>query len=127
MTEICADGTEVRSLAGRSARLGDGTSRNPENRDELLAQRTRDLGGMIGQVRGFDVDEFLSDWEQPGQALPWALGDSAWVSDGPGPSASASQKSRPRLTSVLPSPGAMEVDVVRDLHAAGVSTKLKVE
>ena len=70
MTEICADGTEVRSLAGRSARLGDGTSRNPENRDELLAQRIRDLGGMIGQARGFDVDEFLSDWEQPGEALP---------------------------------------------------------
>ena len=52
VTEICADGSEIRSLVGRSARLGDGTSRNPENRDELLEQRTRDLGGMIGQVRG---------------------------------------------------------------------------
>ena len=70
ITEICADGTEIRSLAGRSARLRDGTSRIPENRDELIAQRTKDPGGMVGQVRGFDVDEFLSDWEPQGQAIP---------------------------------------------------------
>ena len=94
ITEVCSDGTEIRSLAGRSARLGDGTSRNPANRDELLAQRTRDLEGMIGQVRGFDVDEFLSDWEQPGEALPWALGESAWVSEKP--SSSTRHRSRDR-------------------------------
>ena len=29
VSEIVADGSEIRSLAGRSARLGDGTSRNP--------------------------------------------------------------------------------------------------
>ena len=34
---------------------------------------------MIGQVRGFNLDEFLSDWEPDGQALPWAVGDGAWV------------------------------------------------
>ena len=61
VSEIVADGTEVRSVAGRSARLGDGTSRNPPDRDELLEQRTRVIGRMIGQVRGFDLDEFLSD------------------------------------------------------------------
>ena len=54
-----ADGSEIRSLSGRSARLGDGTSRNPKNRDALLEQRTKDLQGIIGQVRGFDLDEFF--------------------------------------------------------------------
>ena len=81
VSEIVADGSEIRSLAGRSARLGDGTSRNPKNRDELLEQRSKDLEGMIGQVRGFDLDEFLSDWEPPGQALPWTIGNDGWVSE----------------------------------------------
>ena len=48
--EIIADGSEVRSLAGRTARLGDGTSRNLKDRDALLAQRTKDLHGVIGPV-----------------------------------------------------------------------------
>ena len=65
-SEIVADGAEIRSLAGRAAQLGDGTSRNPKNRDELLAQRSTDLRGLIGMVRGFDLDEFLSDYEEPG-------------------------------------------------------------
>ena len=67
VSEIVADGSEIRSLAGRSARLGDGTSRNPKDRDELLEQRSKDLEGMIGQVRGFDLDEFLSDWDLRGR------------------------------------------------------------
>ena len=81
VSEIIADGSEIRSLAGRSARLGDGTSRNPPNKVELLEQRTKDLSGMIGQVRGFDLDEFLSDWELAGQAVPWSIGDGGWVSE----------------------------------------------
>ena len=79
VSEIVADGSEIRSLAGRSARLGDGTSRNPKDRDILMEQRTKDLAGMIGQVRGFDLDEFLSDWEPQNEALPWAVGDGGWV------------------------------------------------
>ena len=79
VSEIVADGSEIRSLAGRSARLGDGTSRNPKDRDILMEQRTKDLAGMIGQVRGFDLDEFLSDWEPAGEALPWTIGDGGWV------------------------------------------------
>ena len=42
VSEIVADGSEIRSLAGRSCRLGDGTSRNPADRDALMAQRTKD-------------------------------------------------------------------------------------
>ena len=57
VAEIVADGSEIRSLSGRSARLGDGTSRNPADRDQLLEQRSKDLRGIIGQVRGFSVDE----------------------------------------------------------------------
>ena len=59
--------------------LGDGTSRNPSNRDELIAQRSKDLEGIIGMARGFDLDDFLRDYEQPGSAIPWALNDHGWV------------------------------------------------
>ena len=40
-----------------------------------MEQRTQDLTGMIGQVRGFDLNEFLSDWQPEGEALPWTVGD----------------------------------------------------
>ena len=68
-SEVIADGTQIKSLAGRSARLGDGTSRNPKNRDELIEQRTKDLYGIAGQVHGFNFEEFMSDCEQPGDAI----------------------------------------------------------
>ena len=79
-SEIIADGSEIRSLAGRSAKLGDGTSWNPSDRDALVAQRSKDIKGLIGQVRGFDLDEFLSDWTERGTSLPWSIGNHAWVS-----------------------------------------------
>ena len=46
-----------------------------------MEQRTKDLEGMIGQVRGFDLSEFLSDWELEGSAVPWAVGDIGWVKE----------------------------------------------
>ena len=122
VSEIVADGSEIRSLAGRSARLGDGTSRNPANRDELLEQRSKDLQGMIGQVRGFDLDEFLSDWEPPGEALPWTVGDDGWVSQGQ-PN-EASQPSEPRPA---PAAGAGRVPLLSPIMAGeGVLPVLKV-
>ena len=60
---ILADGSQIRSLSGRSAQLGDGYSRNPSNRDQLIAQRSKDLEGRTGQLRGFSLDEFLGDYE----------------------------------------------------------------
>ena len=58
-----------------------------------MEQRTKDLGGMIGQVRGFDLDQFLSDWEPSQEALPWAIGDSGWVGkDQPTPSTPSTKK-----------------------------------
>ena len=81
VAEITADGSEIRSLAGRSARLGDGTSRNPKDRDELMEQRGKDLKGLIGQVRGFDLDSYLNDYEEAGTSIPWAIGDTGWVSE----------------------------------------------
>ena len=39
------------------------------------------MAGLIGQVRGFDLDEFLSDWEPRGEALPWTVGNGGWASD----------------------------------------------
>jgi hypothetical protein len=84
VSEIVADGTEIRSLSGRAARLGDGTSRNPEDRDKLLEQRSKDLRGIMGQVRGFDLQEYLSDWEPEGEALPWTVGNDGWVRKSPG-------------------------------------------
>ena len=70
LSEIMADGSEIRSLAGRSARLGDGTSRNTKDRDIRLEQRSKDLAGVIGQVRGFDLDQFLNDWGTSARSSP---------------------------------------------------------
>ena len=39
ISEILSDGSELRSLSGRNAKLGDGFSRNPADRDALLEQR----------------------------------------------------------------------------------------
>ena len=66
---IIADGSQIRSLSGRSAQLGDGISRNPANRDELIVQRTKDLAGRTGQLRGFSLEQFLGDYEEEGQAV----------------------------------------------------------
>ena len=74
---IVSDGSQIRSLSGRSARLGDGFSRNPEGRDALVEQRTRDLEGQIGQLRGFCLESYLSDYEEGEKAFPWSIGDDA--------------------------------------------------
>ena len=75
VSEMTADGTEIRSLAGCNCRVADGVSRNPGDRNEILAQRTKDLEGLAGQACRFDLDAYLSDYEEVGVAIPWALGD----------------------------------------------------
>ena len=55
-SEIVADGSEIRSLSGRTAVLGDGISRNPIDRDEVMEQRSKDLQGYAGQIHGFHLD-----------------------------------------------------------------------
>ena len=70
---IIGDGSQIRSLSGRSAKLGDGISRNPSDRDALIEQRTKDLEGRTGQLRGFSLDGFLSDYEDGKYAYPWSL------------------------------------------------------
>ena len=57
-------------MSGRTAVLGDGIYGNPIGRDEVMEQRSRDLQGYAGQIRGFDLDQFLSDWEDPGMPVP---------------------------------------------------------
>lgn len=47
-SEIISDGSQIRNLSGRAAKLGDGFSRNPSDRDEILEQRTKDLKGHEG-------------------------------------------------------------------------------
>ena len=106
ISEVSSDGSEVRSLAGRSAKLGDGTSRNPSDRDALVAQRSKDIKGLIGQVRGFDLDEFLSDWTERGSSLPWSIGYHGWVD------------------SETPKTAALTMHLAA--AAAGVAVKLKV-
>ena len=61
ISEMLSDGSEIRSLSGRSAKLGDGFSRNPINRDALIDQRTKDLEGLIGQLRGFTLEGYLGE------------------------------------------------------------------
>ena len=109
-----ADGSEVRSLAGRSARLGDGYSRNPEDRDHLLAQRTKDLEGLIGQLRGLSLGEFLSD-ASADEAMAWSIGDGVL------PDQSGTGPLRP--TWHLSSCGRKARD---SMCAAGFSSELKV-
>ena len=65
-SEIQADGSDIRSLGGRACRLGDGYSRNPPDRDRLIEQRTKDLEGLCGQVRGFDLEAFPGEYESDG-------------------------------------------------------------
>jgi len=109
VSEIIADGSEIRSLAGRSAKLGDGISRNPPDRDEVLQQRTKDLEGLMGQVRGFDLDAYLSEWSQTRYAEPWTLPSDA-VPD--------------RVASGV-SPDAPGQELLRIAAAAGVPRRVK--
>ena len=75
--EILLDGSEIRSLSGRSATLGDSFSRNPKDRDRLLEARTRDLQGMSGRLRGFDLDQYLEEGTEGTGPVPWAVGSDA--------------------------------------------------
>ena len=72
-----------------------------------MEQRTKDLSGMIGQVRGFDLNEFLSNWEQAGEAIPWAVGNRGWVKETPTPAAALAAPSAGRLRE-LDSSGRMQ-------------------
>ena len=72
VAEILMDGSEIRSLSGRSATLGDSFSRNPKDRDALLAARTKDL-----EVRGFDLDQYLGEGTEGDGPVPWAVGNDA--------------------------------------------------
>ena len=77
VAEILMDGSEIRSLSGRSATLGDSFSRNPKDRDALLAARTKDLEGLSGQLRGFDLDQYLGEGTEGDGPVPCAVGNDA--------------------------------------------------
>ena len=74
-SEVVQDGSRIRSLSGRTIKVADGISRNPKNRDAVAAQRTKDLEGYAGQIRGFCLEEFLCDWEEVGAPIAWPAGD----------------------------------------------------
>ena len=72
ISDIITDGTLLKVLSGRVMLLGDGDSRTPKDRDLLIQQRSKDLEGVAGQTRVFDLDEFLSGWEaRDGKPIPW--------------------------------------------------------
>ena len=73
MSEIIVDGSQIRSLSGRSAQLGDGFSRNPSDRDAILEQRTKDLRGLSGQLRGFSLEQFLSHYDAEDTPVAWTM------------------------------------------------------
>ena len=77
VSEILADGSEIRSLSGRSAKLGDGFSRNPAGRDELLEARTKDIAGVAGQLKKFNLGEYLGEGTETTSSVPWAIGNDA--------------------------------------------------
>jgi len=71
---IVADGSQIRSLSGRTAKLGDGLSRNPSNRDELVAQRTINLQGRTGQLRGLSLEGSWQIMKKGGRPTRGRLG-----------------------------------------------------
>ena len=82
------------------------------------------MKGLIGQVRGFDLDDFLSDWEDDrGRPIPWTYGDSTLPvpmrgQPGPGPSAAGAPAT---------SSSSIEwTDIPRLMAAEGVPPKLQV-
>ena len=79
VAEIMGDGSEIRSLGGRSARLADGISRNCGNRDELLEARTQELYDRQGRVKNFDLAKYLSDCEVQDSLQPWAIGEDGYI------------------------------------------------
>ena len=93
ISEIISDGSQIRSLSGRAAKLGDGFSRNPADRDAILAQRSKDLAGLCGQLRGFDIDEFLSDHELPGNPVNWTMPSDSVPCKADGPNVAATMSS----------------------------------
>ena len=84
-----------------------------------MEQRTMDLKGLIGQVRGFNLEEFLGDWEDPGTAVPWAYGDNTWVKED-----TSVQPSGARTAEVPPAGAG--VDLAKLMTIAGVSPKVKI-
>ena len=109
---ILADGSQIRSLSGRSAQLGDGYSRNPPDRDQLIEQRSKDLEGRTGQLRGFSLDKFLGDYEAEGEPFPWSVGDDALPD----------QVARPAPVESTPGAGGSESVPVRPPAMGGPST-----
>ena len=71
IAEIISDGTDIRSLSGRSARLADGFSRNGKDRDALLEARTDELKALKARLRGFDLENFIT--EEPTGPTTWEI------------------------------------------------------
>ena len=71
VTEVIADGSCMRTLAGRAMCLADGISRNPPDRDALLARRTADMMESKAAIREFDIDEFAGETDFDSKH-PWS-------------------------------------------------------
>ena len=120
LSEILADGSELRSLSGRSARLGDGYSRNPPERDQLLEQRSKDLEGLIGQFRGFSLEGYLE--EESNDILPWSVGEGV-LPEAEGPH---SKDAVSPVAAFVAQFGSDEERLRKNMSAAGVSPDLRV-
>ena len=119
VSEIISDGSEIRSLSGRSAKLADGPSRNPKDRDAIVEQRTRDLGGMTGQLRGFDVEQFLYELgDDSWNPVPWTM-----PSDSIPDAALASKAKRINSSRHV---AADDVSLAAIMASSGVKPKMKI-
>ena len=77
VAEILMDGSEIRSLSGHSAMLGDSFSRNPKDRDALLSARTKDVEGLTGQLRVLILTSIWGKAPKVKGVFPWAVGQDA--------------------------------------------------
>ena len=37
------------------------------------------MQGVIGQVRGFDLEKYLSEYDEPGSMHPWSIGNDSYI------------------------------------------------
>ena len=81
---------------------------------------------MVGQVRGFDLDEFLSDWEPKGEALPGAVGDGGWVSKEDAPTKSPAGERVVRTDKAADRPRGAALSVPMVMSSQGLAPYLKV-
>ena len=94
----------------------------------ILEQRTRDIEGMTGQLRGFELGQFLGDWEdeESWNPIPWTM-----PSDSLPSAAESSRRPEGRVlsfssTSAADADSTTNVSLAKLMADSGVKPKMKM-